>query len=187
MSDKKALVADSLKRLFDKNAIIIDTETTGFSKKDEVIDLAVISFQTGQVIFQQYFIPEAPINPFAAKVHKLDLNKLNRLGAKPIYNYFQSLDLIFSSDYPIIAYNASFDKRLLDQSLLRYNKDVYNSKWHCAMKAFEMVHGKQVKLAEACDTFNIGAGLHSAQTDCLALRNLLLRIIDVNSCSSEER
>lgn len=46
------------------------------------------------------------------------------------------------------------------------------------MKAYQMLNGKQVKLEEACVNFNIPAGLHSAESDANALRDLLLEIMN---------
>ena len=174
------VIKESLQRLYDANAVILDSETTGFSKNDEIIDLALISFQTGQVIFQEYFIPEVGINPFAERVHKLTIPKLISLGAKQLKYFQPTFDLIFNSEYPIIAYNAAFDKRLLNQSIIRHigESAVVEKHWHCAMKAYQMLNGKQVKLEEACVNFNIPAGLHSAESDANALRDLLLEIMN---------
>lgn len=174
------LIKDSLQRLYDANAVILDSETTGFSKNDEVIDLAVVSFQTGQVIFQEYFIPHVQINPFAERVHKLTLPKLISLGAKQLKHFQPTFDLIFNTEYPIIAYNSEFDKRLLNQSIVRHigESAVVKNHWHCAMKAYQMLNGKQVKLDDACANFNITAGLHSAESDANALRDLLLEIMN---------
>jgi DNA polymerase III epsilon subunit-like protein len=176
----KPLIQASLKQLYEANAIIIDSETTGFSKNDEVIDLAIISFQTGQVIFQEYFIPQVKINPFAERVHKLSLAKLIALGAKQLKDYHATFDLLFNSEYPIIAYNAEFDKRLLNQSISRHigESAIINKKWHCGMKAYQILYGKQVKLDEACANFNVAAGLHSAESDATALRELLINIME---------
>lgn len=177
------VIKESLQRLYDANAVILDSETTGFSKNDEVIDLALISFQTGQVIFQEYFIPEVKINPFAERVHKLTIPKLINLGAKQLKHYQPTFDLLFNSEYDIIAYNAGFDKRLIEQSIARhlvmsYKMESFSKEWRCAMKAFNLFYGKQCSLDEACKLSYIESGNHTAVGDCLATRNLLLKMMN---------
>lgn len=171
-------VVKGLKTLYDRNAVIVDTETTGFSKKDEVIDLAVVSFQTGQVIYQKYFLPQAKINLKALEVHQLSLERLKALNAASIKDATRELDLIFSSNFPIITFNSSFDRRLLEQSLTLHNNSInFNSKWHCAMQACKLLYGKRLKLEDVCKKLSLQPGNHSALEDCLATRRILLKII----------
>ena len=171
-------IIKGLNILYQKNALIIDTETTGFTKKDEIIDFAAVSFQTGQVLFQQYYLPQTKINPHACAVHNLTFNKLLQLGAIPITQSLKKLNLILCSEYPIITFNASFDKRLIQQTLEKYNKQIsMTEKWHCAMQACKMIYGKKLKLEDICRKLSLESGDHTAVGDCLATRRVLLNLM----------
>ena len=170
---------DGLYRLYQSNTVIIDTETTGFSKTDEIIDFAAVKFKTGQIqSYQRYFLPTVEINYHATKVHGYTYDKLLLLGAKVFDNYAETISSIVSK-YNIIAYNSVFDLRLLKQTFNKFELSVPEKDWHCAMNLYDSLYGK-TKLEDACAKFNVEAGNHSALSDAISTRNLLLRILSDN-------
>ena len=155
-------VKRGLQLLYERDAVVLDTETTGGSKQDEVIDLAVVSLRTGQVIFQKYFLPQMSINPFAYRVHGISMQDLARYKAEKFIDYAEHVKLIFGSEYPILAYNKSADYRYMKQTFDRYKIDFPEGKWHCAMKAYkQFAPDSKHDLTSACKSFNIAPGLDS--------------------------
>lgn len=96
---------------------ILDTETSGVSKQDQVIELAYLKVSnTTKLDVEQEFVerfnPDVPINPRAFEVHGIDKRSLLRDKCKP------STSLTIPSDMKyMIAHNASFDTRLLRQTM----------------------------------------------------------------------
>lgn len=173
-------IPEALKYLYEKDAFILDTETTSFGKDDEVIDLAIVSFRTGDVIFNRQFMPTKFIDPSAAAVHGYTLDSLRNLGAKLFSRSAEELERLFNSNFTYIAYNEKFDKRLLKQTFEKNFMPFREQKWHCAQKAYFKMHGlkKNIKLSEACQIYNVTPGQHSALSDTIATRELLLKMKD---------
>ncbi len=169
---------DSLYSLYNSDTIIIDTETTGFAKDDEVIDFAAVYFNSKirRVAADYKFLPKKIISPFATKKHGYTLSSLKRLGAKDfLYHSIGINELLIKNR--VLAYNASFDMRLLRQTFQQRGLFMHEKSWHCAMKFYEFVYKEKSKLESACVKFNITAGQHTAISDCLATRDLLIRIL----------
>lgn len=132
MSLNETKIAAGLKN--EHFAAVLDTETTGLSKQDEVIELAIILFKfdalSGRIteIVDQYTglrEPGCAINPFAQKVHGINMESLKGQD----FDYCK-IETIFEQAEFIIAHNAAFDRRML-AALLPYTADM---KWTCSCK-----------------------------------------------------
>jgi DNA polymerase-3 subunit epsilon len=170
---------DGLYSLYRSNAVIIDTETTGFAKYDEVIDFAAIYFNpnAGTVLADYKFYPKKQISPFATKKHGYTAFILKSLGAVDFFKHATEINSILINNRPM-AYNAAFDMRLLKQTFQQRDLFMCEKPWHCAMKFYEYVYKEKSKLEAACIKFNITAGQHTALSDCIATRDLLIRILN---------
>lgn len=169
---------DGLYRLYKSNALIIDTETTGFAKDDEVIDFAAVYFNSGakSVAADYKFYPKKAISSFAVKKHGYTLASLKKLGAVDFSECINTINTLLL-EHRCIAYNAAFDMRLLRQTFEQRGYSMPAKPWHCALKFYESVYKEKIKLEVACSKFNVLAGRHTALSDCLATRDLLLRIL----------
>ncbi len=99
--------------------VVIDTETTGMTANDEIIELAIVDMD-GTVLYDSTFCPVAEVNPFASAVNHLT-NEC--LCDSPEFTDEWSKIKAFIGDKKILAHNIKFDKRLIKQTLEKYNSD----------------------------------------------------------------
>ncbi len=113
--------------------VIVDCETTGFSGRDELIEIGLIAFDfnraTGEIYktVDQYNglrEPRCPIPPDATAKHGLTIEHVrgHRLDAVKCANLFDAADVI-------IAHNASFDRRFVGALF----PTVQSKRWLCSM------------------------------------------------------
>lgn len=152
-------------RTLNSDAVILDTETTGLSGMDEVIQMAAIDMRGNQV-FYSLFKPACSIHPSAAAVHQMTEQHL--VDAPAINDMEPQLREVLDGRM-VIAYNADFDRRLLNQTFAAHRLSLaWLSKlsWQCAMKAWTGYMGlKKAPKLENSD--------HTAMGDCLATLDLL--------------
>lgn len=118
--------------LMNADTILMDTETTGLSSKDQVIEIAAINTK-GEVLVGQpvkRFKPTVPINPAAQVVHGISMEDLENC---PSFVEFESINQLFVGKI-LVAYNAKFDKRLLNQSIAAHNLNLIPHQWVCLLE-----------------------------------------------------
>ena len=73
----------------------------------------------------------------------------------------------------MLAYNADFDRRLLEQTAERYGLDMPVAEWRCVMRGY--AEGRRsLALSEACRREGIAVGEHRALGDARVARELVL-------------
>lgn len=106
-----------------RRILSIDTETTGLSKRDEVISIHICDVQR-ETIMSKFYRPSCPIRKEAKAVHGIGMSKLIAMGAGP-FTVYDCLDLedIFARSV-LIGWNLNFDIRLLHQTaeIIGYTK-----------------------------------------------------------------
>lgn len=149
--------------------IFLDTETSGLSKYDKVIQLGYIVkyYEDGKPPVEVFTVCDyinvpCTINPAASRVHGITRKMLNELGEDQEAVYSRLLvacNLSRVSGGKIIAFNASFDKRMMGGSFDEYE-------WECAMAMFRGL-GEKGKLSEIYSrTFDAPmTGAHDALCD----------------------
>ena len=135
-------------RLLDRrDVLILDTETTGFSKEPEVVEIGTID-TTGSERFHALSIPQEPISSQATQVHGLTRQILQKNGACPWPELHEKLCSVLDEAEIVIAYNASFDKRLIQKTSERHGLSVPSVKWRCAMQDYAS-HWRKCRLEQA--------------------------------------
>ncbi len=154
--------------------IVIDTETTGFGPRSEVVEVAIVDAETDEVLYDGLVLPEGPIPRAASAVHGLTRAALERLGAQPWPSHHSTVARILGEADQVLAYNADFDRRLLEVTAERYGLELPGVDWRCLMRGYAD-GGRWVKLAEACEREGIAVGeLHRALADARLARALML-------------
>lgn len=114
-----------------ENALVLDTETTGLDAADQVIEIAVID-KNGLVLLDTRLRPSVPINPEAQGIHGISAERL--VDAPNWLDIAPRLRQVLEGRQ-VIAFNADFDSRLLQQTAQAYGDDYWAWKVveHCAM------------------------------------------------------
>lgn len=109
---------DILKSLEGKVVVCLDTETTGFSYKDEVLQLSIFSYEAGNINeeFSEFFKPRFHSNwDEAMKINGItpamveEKHHITDYGAR-------IANILKEADY-IVGYNIGYDIRMLKQDL----------------------------------------------------------------------
>ncbi len=149
------------------NCILLDTETTGMSKADVVIELAILEINPERVAADLFLKHSQPINYHAQKVHGITKSATDKHGM--VYNDVHDELVDGLECMNILAYNASFDCRLLTQTALAsgINFDFGGLVWTDVMPLTSDYHGKKIKLQDFCAEYQIQRqGRHRALADC---------------------
>ena len=146
--------------------IIIDTETSGIGNCAEVVEICAISLE-GKVLIESFFNPKGIISPEAIDIHGLTREILQQKGAVTWDACASEISQLFA-DKIIIAYNASFDKKMIGQTAALYGFDSPIEETFCIMRLRQLYSGSQ-------NTEKLN-GDHTAKGDCLRTLDLLNEI-----------
>jgi DNA polymerase III subunit epsilon len=137
-SDRATAVRWAQEILQQTNVYILDTETTGTSKRDEVVQIGIIDTQ-GAVVMDTLVRATIPMTSGASAVNGItdDL-----LADAPTYaDLYVALSSALAGG-TLIAYNVSFDWRMLEQTRARYRLPALRVKHRdCAMKRYATYRG----------------------------------------------
>lgn len=163
----------------DPSAVIADCETTGVHPTAEVIDLAVLAFD-GTVLYQTLVCPLTTIPPEATAVHGIGERDVAK--APLLDEVWDRLAAVLDGKL-VVAWNASFDRGMLDRNRPRRCAPLPVAGWNCAMLrygAFDGTPGRYAgefkwwKLQDACAALGIDPGGHRAAADAEATRRVVL-------------
>lgn len=159
----------------DEGWLTVDTETTGGSKEDEVIDIGIVVAGTGEVLFDSLLQPMVRVHPRAYEVHGIAERQL--ITAPRLGDVFEELFNILDGA-TIIAYNASFDERLMRQTFEKHQLPTPDMTFVCAMHEYKRYtyRPKVTSLTTACAELNAAPGTHRALTDALAANRVVYRM-----------
>lgn len=168
--------------------LILDTETTGLSTNDEVIQVGIIDLD-GNVLLNTLVRPTVPIAPEARSVHGITDEIL--ADAPDFSDLYGPIAGLLRNRY-VLAYNADFDRRLLEQTCATYGLPPFEvAEWGCVIERYadfwgegsKAGHYKSQSLSTACDQQGISVdGHHEAVQDC----QLTLELIKAMAVADED-
>lgn len=148
---KDRVIAWAIHQLKSSGTCILDTETTDLD--GEIIDLAILSANTGEVLYNSLIKPIGIISAAASRVHHLLLADL--ADAPTFLEAWPQVYSILSNYTNIVTYNAQFDLGRLRHTCLvnglnvRFNMPAvpnfqYNLRaaWSCAMIRYASFYGE---------------------------------------------
>jgi DNA polymerase III epsilon subunit-like protein len=92
--------------------VFLDTETTGTRRFSEIIEICIVD-EYGQTLFRSLVNPTTEIEPMASAVHGLTRRDVKDAPRYPEVHH-EIMNYLYN--HTVIAYNASFDIRLLKQT-----------------------------------------------------------------------
>lgn len=96
--------------------VFLDVETTGARRRSEIIEICIVNEQ-GQALYHSLVNPTTEIEPITIAAHGLTRKHVKDA---PPYPEIHNEVIRHLSNRVVIAYNASFDMRLLRQTVERY-------------------------------------------------------------------
>ena len=162
--------------------IVLDFETTGLSPQygDRAIEIGAVLIENNRVIdrFQSLMNPEFRISSFIESYTGIN-NEM--VAAAPPCEEVMTRFAEFIGDYPLVAHNASFDRRFLDSELELIGK-AGSSRVACSMLAARRVYPnapnhKLGTLVRYCGIDNDGT-FHRALADAEMTARLWIAMID---------
>lgn len=162
------------------NWLSLDTETTGIDEDAEVIEVALVS-PTGEVLFESLVRPVGPVSEEARAVHGITDEELAAAPSWPEV-YVRLVPLI--GDRELVAWNAAFDRRVMQRSSTLHGLTWPEAEWRCAMDVGAQIWGEYseyhgefrwVSLNEACWSEGIYSDVrhHRAASDGQRLSALI--------------
>ncbi|RMG82849.1 MAG: 3'-5' exonuclease [Chloroflexi bacterium] len=123
----------------DPPAVVVDFETTGVDEQAEIVQAAVINAK-GAVVLNTLVKPSQPIPPEAARVHGISDDAV--ANAPTFVQAYVQLSQALAGTVAV-AYNADFDRRILQQTCARYGLPLIKPRrWECAMLNYAAYHGE---------------------------------------------
>lgn len=131
---------ERIAELLDRDDVfILDTETTGL-KNAEVIEVAVIDTR-GKVLLDTLVKPrKAAMNPYAQRVHGISLNMLSDAPEWP--DVQPGLQRVLDRG-TVLAWNAGFDSRMLNESNQAWELPHDRFLFVCAMRLYARLFGRR--------------------------------------------
>lgn len=166
-----------------ENVLILDTETTGLNEDDEIIQVAVVNLR-GETHFHTFLRPLTGISDEAFAVHGITSKGLvDAPGFGDVYEILREI----LHDREVVAYNAEFDKRMIDQTCRKNGlTPIDRVTWHCLMEKYSFFYGRRRRdgtyipqtLKSACEQQRLSVKeSHEAVKDCLAALELIRAIV----------
>lgn len=153
--------------------IILDTETTGLSSNDAIVEISMIELIEGVKTGRRY---HKFLNPMIAMSKKaVEIHKITNEKIKDCPKFFDVAEEIikFIGTATIIAHNAPFDKKMLNNELSRAGWENYSDdRFIDTLEISRFLYPKEKNSQDAlCQRFSIDnhnrmeTGIHSAAED----------------------
>ncbi|MCK5516339.1 MAG: 3'-5' exonuclease [Desulfobulbaceae bacterium] len=162
--------------------IVLDFETTGLSPQygDRPIEIGAVLIENHKIThkFQSLMNPGFRVSPFIESYTGINNSMIK--SAPPCEDVMEQF-VEFIGSYPLVAHNASFDKRFLDSELKFIGKPKQNS-MACSMLTARRVYPDALNhqlgtLVEHCGIYTDGT-FHRALADAEMTGRLWITMID---------
>ena len=139
-AERQELPADVARRWIKKNYCIVDTETTGLGKDAQIVEIAIVDCR-GNTLLDTLVKPTIAIPAEATSIHGIT-NEMVADAPTWLEVLPRIVELV---GYCWIAYNASFDERMIEQSSVDLPHDQHPAllaKSMCAMQLYAEHNGE---------------------------------------------
>jgi DNA polymerase-3 subunit epsilon len=161
---------------------ILDTETTGLDGMAEIVQVAVVE-STGTIALDTLVKPGHAIPFDATAIHGIT-NLM--VGKAPTFAELSPRLIEILANRTVIAYNAPFDRRMLDQTARQCSVRLPLLTWECAMQRYAQYIGRPSSrrgghgMPRLPRNDDYRGKKHQAVDDCLATLDLIRRMAVVS-------
>lgn len=154
-----------------RDVLYLDTETTGLGSQAEIVEIAVVD-GAGRTVLNRLVRPTNRIPSDVAEIHGIDDAMVADAPSWPaVFAEFSRLLQRYAS---IVVYNASFDRRIINQVNQRHGFPPLEIEWHCAMQQFAAYAGRRHTLERAARSLGVPMSrAHRALGDTQVCRGLV--------------
>ena len=150
--------------------VLIDLETSGLHPKNhEILEVAGLKVQSGYIIeiFHEFIRPKWPIAPQAQEIHGLTTEFLSVF---PDWTKIGPKLAAFMLRWPMVAYNAPFEKRFLTAKGINMDRPVLD----LLQRARKELQGQSQnhKLPTVARHYGFETNFHTALNDCVVMWRL---------------
>lgn len=147
--------------LSDPDTVILDTETTDLPGR--IVQISAIDV-TGQVVINTLVNPQCTVSPAATAVHGSQHRPVDAPTMQQMWTTVQTM----LAGRHILAYNAPYDRHVLELEATRLGMPVLSARWSCVMRARA--------IADRTCRYTALGGPHDALGDCRATLAVLHQI-----------
>ncbi|MCP4528643.1 MAG: 3'-5' exonuclease [Aestuariibacter sp.] len=164
------------------NIVLLDTETTGVYKNSQVCEISMVDGKTGLVLLDTLVKPSVPISKVALETHGISEEMVKDA---PTWGDIHHIVQRILTDTTAVAYNHTFDKRMMKQSAEAYGLRLKGVQWDCAMKWLHDYmktrtdpNPKWPKLTDVAEQYGIEfqGDAHRALADAVMTREVILAV-----------
>lgn len=159
--------------------VVLDFETTGLGPRDRVIEIAALRME-GDAVWEFHTLchPGVALPPFITEL--TGLTDADLAEAPPTTDSIRRLMAELLYDAPVlVAHNASFDRRFLDQELALAKLPLYQGSVLCTMQLSRRLFPglRHHKLASLIDHWQIPCDRHHRALDDVRATAHLLHLL----------
>jgi DNA polymerase-3 subunit epsilon len=158
------------------DVVIFDTETTGTGPDARLVELGALHVRDGKLVeqFQTLVDPEVPIPAHVTRIHGIGDAMVK--GAPRVKSVLRAF-VAFVGNRPLMAHNASFDRRIVGQELTRVGLRSPGIPLFCSLRLARRVFPEAPghNLSSLARYLQIpDPPVHRALADCMTTFGLLL-------------
>ena len=162
--------------------VVLDFETSGMSpdQGDRAIEVGAVLLREGQIVdrFQSLMNPGFPVSGFIQEFTGISNSMLQKSpdNASVMSEFFK-----FIGDFPLVAHNASFDRRFLAVELRQIGCQrtfEFASSMLAARRIYQDAPNHKLATLVAYKQLPVGGQFHRALADAEMTAHLWLRMID---------
>jgi DNA polymerase-3 subunit epsilon len=184
---QKRIKTDKKPQIFVRREIILDTETTGLTNEDAIVEISMLELvdgiKTGRK-FHRFLNPKVNITQKATEIHRITNETVKD---QPTFEKIVEDVIKFIGDGTVIAHNAGFDRRMLNNELRRCGWETYPEKrfidtLEISRYLFPNEKNSQDALCERFGIDNkhrVSSGIHSAVEDTAHLYLIYQNLIKI--------
>lgn len=155
-------------------AIVLDTETTGLEPRTaRIVELTIVEYETGDLLFHCRFDPEVPIPPDATAVHGITDEMV--VGLPKFREHAATIALILGRADAMIGFNPQYDKGMVGGEFSRLGMSCQLPPAICSKRLWSKHEPRNLTAAYKRFVDPAGfSGAHGSMADTLATRAVML-------------